>query len=61
MGLPNLGGNAKFKIMDYLGSSADYSKSIEINKNSYIALNNRGVTKFKLSQYKAALKDFEKS
>ena len=46
------------KIINWVNSS---NKSIEINKNSYITLNNRGVTKFKLSQYKAALKDFEKS
>ena len=54
-------GDAKYKIMDYLGSLDDYSKSIEINKDSYITFNNRGVIKFKLSKYKEALKDFEKS
>ena len=54
-------GNAKFNISDYLGSIKDYEKSLDINKQSYIAFNNMGVSKFKLKDYSSALKDFKKS
>ena len=48
-------------IGTYKGSLKDYSKSLEINKRSYIAFNNRGVSNFKLKNYRSALEDFKKS
>ena len=35
--------------------------SIALNEKSYVALNNIGVSKFKLNKYRSALKDFKKS
>ena len=35
--------------------------SLKINNRSYIAFNNRGVSNFKLKNYKIALEDFKKS
>ena len=54
-----LWGNAKYKLGNYVGAIADYTKAIRLKPNYATAYNNRGLAKFRLERYIAAVVDFD--
>ena len=54
-------GNFKFKVEDYYGAIADYSKAIEIDPRYVKAYYNRGLSKERLEDYEAAIADYSKA
>ena len=50
-------GYTKGKLGDLYGAITDYTKAIEINPNSFVAYNNRGLSKLQLKDYKGAIAD----
>ena len=55
-------GVAKYRLRDYQGAIADYSKAIEINPQYADAYNNRGIAKYMiLGDYQGACADYKKA
>jgi tetratricopeptide (TPR) repeat protein len=54
-------GYEKFKLSDYKGAIADYTKAIELDPGYTEAYNYRGNAKDKLSDYSGAIADYTKA
>ena len=54
-----LWGDAKYKLGNYVGAIADYTKAIRLKPNYATAYVNRGLAKYRLEQHFAAISDFD--
>ena len=48
-------GHDKFKLGDYRGAVADYSRTIELNSDNVFTYSNRGAAKSRLGDYRGAI------
>ena len=51
--------DAKYKLGNYVGAIADYTKAIRLKPNYATAYVNRGLAKYRLEQHFAAISDFD--
>jgi tetratricopeptide (TPR) repeat protein len=56
-----ISGDAKFKLEDYRGAIADYTKAIEIDPKSAVAFHGRGFSKGNLKDFRGAIEDLTKA